>query len=214
MFTRIRLRAILFDWDGTLLDSYRADARAYVQTFQMLGIPWGIEDLKRHYSPDWYRVYRAAGMPRNRWAEADRLWRQFYRAERPALQRSARDVLERVSRDYRLALVTSGSSSRVRGQLRAFGLEKFFPVQVFGDRSPRKKPHPAPIQIAMKRLGLEPAACVYIGDAPEDVEMARRAGVAAIGIIGHSPVPGRLRESRPQALIANLTSLPRLLAGR
>ena len=212
MLTHVRLRAVLFDWDGTLLDSYRADASAYLQMFQVMGIPWGLAELKRHYSPDWYRVYRAAKMPPQQWAEADRLWRHFYKTERPVLQRNARSILERLARNYRLGLVTSGSNGRVQGQLRAFGLERLFPVQVFGDQTPRKKPHPAPIQIAIKRLGLDPAACVYIGDAPEDVEMARRAGVAAVGIIGQSPVPQRLRESRPEALVANLTALPRLLA--
>ena len=211
MLTRVPLRAVLFDWDGTLLDSYRADAHAYLQMFREVGIPWGLPDLARHYSPDWYRVYRAAGLPRERWAEADRIWRHFYKDERPALHRNVHRVLEHLATRYRLGLITSGSNVRVRGQLRAFGLERFFAVQVFGDTALRRKPHPAPIQIAIARLGFEPGACVYIGDSPEDVEMAHRAGVVAVGILGQSPVPERLRESRPEALIANLAWLPRLL---
>ena len=212
MLTRIPLRAVIFDWDGTLLDSYRADANAYLQMFRALGIPWGLAELARHYSPDWHNVYRAASIPPGRWVEADRLWRAYYQSERPVLQREARNVLARLARRYRLALVTSGSNSRVRKQLHAFGFDRLFPVQVFGDECPRRKPHPAPIQLAIRRLGLEPAACVYVGDAPEDVWMARRAGIRTIGILGHSPVPERLRHSRPDALIANLSALPRLLA--
>ncbi len=83
---------------------------------------------------------------------------------------------------------------------------------MFGDEVPRRKPHPAALRLALQRLGVEPAACVYVGDAPEDVVMARRAGVAAIGVTGHSPVPQRLRDSRPDALIARITALPALLA--
>jgi HAD superfamily hydrolase (TIGR01509 family) len=212
MLTRVPLRAVLFDWDGTLLDSYRADANAYLQMFRALGIAWGMAELAQHYSPDWHRVYRAAKIPLERWDEADRLWRSFYRAERPTLQHGARRVVQELGRRYRLGLVTSGSSSRVRTQLRAFGLEALFAVRVFGDEIPRRKPHPAQLEIAMCRLGLAPAACVYVGDAPEDVEMAHRAGVAAVGVLGHSPVPERLRASRPEALILRISALPGLLS--
>lgn len=213
MLTRVRLRGVLFDWDGTLLDSYRADSNAYLQMFRVMGIPWGLAELAHHYSPDWYSVYRAANLPVERWAEADRIWRHYYKAERPVLQRDALAILARLSGRYQLGLVTSGSNARVRAQLRAFGLERHFAVRVFGDDSPRRKPHPAPIQIALARMALEPAACVYIGDAPEDIQMAQRAGVIAVGILGNSPVPERLRRARPAALIDNLTALPPLLAG-
>ena len=54
------LRGVLFDWDGTLIDSYHADTSAYLTMFKELGIAWGLEELERHYSPNWYQVYRAA----------------------------------------------------------------------------------------------------------------------------------------------------------
>ena len=98
MLNRRPLQAVLFDWDGTLLDSYQSDARAYVAMFAAMGIPWDLGDLTRHYSPDWYAVYRAALLPEDRWAEADRLWRRFYRDERPRLQPGARRVVERLAR--------------------------------------------------------------------------------------------------------------------
>ena len=79
------LRGILFDWDGTLLDSFQADSQAFLAMFREIGIAWGIEDLERHYSPDWYRMYRAARLPRARWEEADRIWGKHYRKSEPAL---------------------------------------------------------------------------------------------------------------------------------
>jgi phosphoglycolate phosphatase len=212
MLNRSPLRAILFDWDGTLLDSYRADARAYVAMFAALGIPWNLAELEKHYSPDWHRVYLAASLPRDRWAEADELWRRFYRSERPALQPGARRVLERLAQHYRLGLVTSGSAWRVRAQLHKLSLSSLFSARVFGDEASRRKPHPAPIRLALRRIGCPPGACVYVGDAPEDVAMARRAGVAVVGVIEHSPVPARLRMARPDALIRRITALPGLLS--
>jgi len=52
---------------------------------------------------------------------------------------------------------------------------------------------------------------VYVGDAPEDVEMAHRAGMRAIGVLGGSPVPERLRGASPDAMIQTIRELPSLL---
>jgi HAD superfamily hydrolase (TIGR01509 family) len=213
VLTHKRLRAVLFDWDGTLLDSYRADANAYVQTFRALGVAWSLKDLARHYSPDWHRVYRAAQLPQKRWAEADQLWRCFYRLERPLLLPGARQVVQQLAARFRLGLVSSGSKLRVRTQIRAFGLDSFFEVSVLGDEVPYRKPHPLQLQLAIRRLKIEPGACIYVGDAPEDVKMARHAGVAVVGVLQHSPVAARLRESRPNALIKTIAALPGLLSG-
>ena len=210
MLTQKPLRAVLFDWDGTLLDSFRADTNAYLQMFRALGVSWDPNRLAQHYSPDWHNVYRAAKLPQESWAEADRLWRRFYRAERPLLQTGARRVVQALAARYRLGLVSSGSSWRVRSQIRALGLQPFFAVSIFGDHVPHRKPHPLQLQLAIRQLGQEPASCVYIGDAPEDVKMARRAGVAVVGILEHSPVPARLRDSRPNALIKTISALPEL----
>jgi phosphoglycolate phosphatase len=213
MLTRKPLRAVLFDWDGTLLDSFQADANAYVQMFRALGVSWNSTKLTQHYSPDWHNVYRAVQLPHERWAEADRLWRVFYRSERPQLQAGARDVVQALAERFRLGLVSSGSSLRVRSQIRAFGLQPLFAVSVFGDQVPHRKPHPLQLQLAIRQLGFEPSACIYVGDAPEDVQMARRAGVAVVGVLEHSPVPERLRASRPNALIKTINSLPQLFCG-
>jgi phosphoglycolate phosphatase len=140
------------------------------------------------------------------------LWRHFYSGERPQLQPGARRVVGRLARRYRLGLVTSGSAWRVRSQLRTLALTSLFEVHIFGDEAPRRKPHPASLHLALRRMGCPPAACVYVGDTPEDVMMARRAGVPVIGVIGHSPVPARLRTARPDALIRGLAALPRLLS--
>jgi HAD superfamily hydrolase (TIGR01549 family) len=210
--TRARLRGVILDWDGTLLNSYRADGRAYLRMFDALGIGWDLADLARHYSPDWHNVYRAAKLPHSRWVEADQLWRRFYADERPALQPGARDVVLQLARRYRLGLATSGSGWRVRAQLRRLFLDSLFVASVFGDETPRRKPHPVSLQIALRRMGLQPAASVYVGDAPEDVEMAHRAGVFVVGVVGHSPVPERLRRAHPDALIATIEALPALLS--
>jgi HAD superfamily hydrolase (TIGR01549 family) len=211
MTLRDHLEAVLLDWDGTLLDSFEADTAAYLQMFRALGVGWGPEELERHYSPDWYQVYRAARIPRDRWKDADLLWRRAYENYRPKLVSGARQVLRRLGARYRLGLVTSGDSERVISQLRRLRLTSRFVVRVCHEDTPRPKPHPAPLLAALGRMRLDPAVAVYVGDAPEDVEMARRAGVRAVGVLGSFPTAHRLRASRPDVLLDSLRELPALL---
>src|SRR5580704_16579247 len=202
------LRGVLFDWDGTLIDSYGADSSAYLAMFRELGIPWGLEELAEHYSPNWYRVYRAAKLPRARWDDADRAWRTQYAKHSPKLIAGARQVLARLGRIHHLGLVTSGDRDRVTQQLRAFRLTQVFGARVCSGDTTQRKPHPAPLRLALRQLRLEPSACVYVGDSPEDLEMARRAGVRAIGVLGPFPTEKRLRAACPDILLESIRELP------
>jgi HAD superfamily hydrolase (TIGR01509 family) len=205
------IQGVLFDWDGTLLDSYDADSAAYLAMFHEMGIPWGLEDLAQHYSPNWYRVYRAAKLPRRHWDDADRVWRAHYAKHSPQLVDGGRHVLTRVRRLCRLGLVTSGDRTRVLRQLRHFKISQLFAARVCSGDTPEKKPHPAPLRLALQRMRLDPAACVYVGDAPEDLQMARSAGVRAVGVIGRFPTEKRLRAAAPDFLLESIKELPEAL---
>jgi len=210
--TKIKtVQGVLFDWDGTLVDSYEADFSAYLAMFKEMGIPWGLEELARHYSPNWYRVYRAAKLPRARWDAADRAWRKQYAKHSPRLIVGARQVLERLGRAHHLGLVTSGDRDRVTRQLRAFRLTRLFGARVCSGDTPEKKPHPAPLRLALQKLRLEPSACVYVGDSPEDLQMAKSAGVRAIAVLGRFPTEKRLRAARPEFLLQSIRELPEAL---
>ena len=205
------LEGVLFDWDGTLVNSYHADTSAYLAMFKEMGIAWGIEELENNYSPNWYEVYRAAKLPRNRWEDADRAWRAHYAKHQPKLMAGARRVLARLRNNHCLGLVTSGDRDRVIRQLREFRLSSLFAARVCSGDTLRKKPHPEPLRLALRQMELRPSACVYVGDAPQDVEMARRAGVRAIGVLGPFPTEKRLRAARPEFLIKSIEELPDVL---
>jgi len=205
------VEGVLFDWDGTLIDSFHADTSAYLAMFQEIGIDWGLEELEQNYSPNWYHVYRAAGLPRKRWEDADRLWRAHYAKHRPKLISGARRVLARLGREHPLGLVTSGDRDRVILQLREFRLTQLFTARVCSGDTVRKKPHPEPLRLALRQMELDPSACVYVADAPQDVEMARRAGVRAIGVLGPFPTEKRLRAARPEFLLGSIVELPDVL---
>lgn len=204
-------RVVLLDWDGTLLNSYASDTRAYLAMFRALKIEWTAAEIERHYSPNWYRVYEAAKIPKRDWLRADRLWRRAYASESPALLPGARSVLRRLRVKYKLGIVTAGSRPRVRKQIRYFQFKEHFSVCVYSEDTPKKKPHPAPIELALRRLGAAPEECVYVGDAPEDIEMARRAGVHAVGVLGPFPTAERIRAANPDALLSSIRELPQYL---
>jgi HAD superfamily hydrolase (TIGR01509 family) len=211
MSTEKRLAGVLFDWDGTLIDSYHADAQAYLAMFRDLGLDWGIRELERHYSPDWYMVYRAAGIPQERWDEADNLWRVHYAKHPSKLITGARRVLARLARRHALGLVTSGDRVRVARQLREFALTRVFRARVCGGDTPEKKPHPAPLRKALRKMKMEAEECVYVGDTPEDLQMARAVGMRAIAVLGPFPTEKRLRAAKPEFLLKRLEDLPPLL---
>ncbi len=205
------IRAVLFDWDGTLLNSYEADLRAYLSMFHALGIKWTERELAQHYSPNWLRVYRAAQLPRSKWIEADRLWTRAYKLENPSLLPGARRVVRLLAQKYELGIVTSGNRPRVRRQLREFELAGYFSACVCSEDAAKRKPHPAPLQLALKRLHHGPQYCVYVGDTAEDIEMARRAGVRAFGVLGPFPTAARLRAAKPEVLLNSVQELPQYL---
>ncbi len=184
------IEGVLFDWDGTLINSYHADTSAYLAMFKEMDISWGIAELEKNYSPNWYQVYHAAGSK---------------------LIAGARRVLARLGDAHNLGLVTSGDRDRVTRQLREFRLTKLFAVCVYSGDTMRKKPHPDPLRLALRQMELHPSACVYVGDAPQDVEMAKRAGVRAIGVLGPFPTEKRLRAAHPEFLIGSIEELPDVL---
>lgn len=194
-----RLRAVLFDWDGTLVDSADLSFRCYVAVFARFGVPFDRDAYARTYSPDWYSTYRRIGLDEACWPEADRLWREHYEGTGAHLLPGAPAALERlVAAGLALGIVSSGERERVDREHRALGLGAFFGTLVCGGDTERRKPHPEPLQVALERMGTAPGEAVYVGDSPEDIQMARAAGVYAVGIPGGFPNQDALRRSAPE----------------
>ena len=110
-----------------------------------------------------------------------------------------------------MGLVTSGDRDRVLRQLRKFRLTRLFAARVCAGDTRQKKPHPAPLRLALRQMRLKPAVCIYVGDSPHDLEMARRAGVRAIAVLGRFPTEKSLRAARPDLLLGSIAELPEAL---
>lgn len=208
------LRAVLFDWDGTLLDSAETSFRVYVRLFESFGLAFDRTRFAQTYSPNWYRTYAGVGLPEASWAEADEAWVRLYAAEQTPLVPGAREAVTRL-RDAGLAiaLVTSGSRERVARDLARLDCDRFFATVVCSEDTTRKKPDPEPLRLALSRLGVGAPEAAYVGDSPEDVEMARAAGVFTIGIPGAFPNAAALRAAGPDRVAADLAEAVGALLG-
>jgi phosphoglycolate phosphatase/pyrophosphatase PpaX len=180
------MRAIVFDWDGTLADTLPLMFVATEEVVAGFGLRLTWDDYCRLWTPDWRALYRSIGLPEAIIEEAGRRWWAAYRGRDEAdLLPGAAQALERLhAARFPLALVTAGHRDNVGAQLRRHGLERLLPVRVHGDDLPETKPHPAPLLRAIRELGLGPGGggIAYVGDALDDMRMARAAGAHAVGI--------------------------------
>jgi len=206
------LKAILFDWDGTLLDSAEAGLRSYERLFASYGIAYDRARFAETYSPNWHLTYERIGLARDKWDEADAAWLEIYASEECGLVAGARDALALLeTAGVRTGLVTSGSRSRVLRELAALGLETRFRTVVCSEDVSRKKPHPEALHLGLERLAVSPEAAAYVGDSPEDVGMARAAGVFSVGVAGGFPNREALRGSGPDLFSDDLLDAIRAL---
>jgi len=208
-------RAVIFDWDGTLVDSAEGTFRSYVFVFDSFGIPYDRSRFAETYSPNWLSTYRAVGLAEEDWPEADRRWLLHFGRESHALLPGAREALSRLeSAGKILGLVTSGERERIMVETRALGVADFFAAVVCGDDLPHKKPRPEPLLHALSMLGLRPEDAAYIGDSPEDMHMTRAAGAFAIAVPGAFPNHEALAAAEADARASSLGAAVDLLLER
>ena len=202
------IKNLIFDWDGTLVDSAHLGLVAFEKTFSELGVPFVHDVYEATYSPNWYRTYEALGMPKDLWNVADGLWLQHYGEQCAPLIEGVGDTLLSLRRKgYQLAVVTSGSRSRVCREVEESVLSDAFAVIVCNDEITNKKPHPEGLERAIREMDVEPSQCVYVGDAPEDIEMGRRGNVMTVGVRSAYPSSGRVLVAEPDLYVERIVEL-------
>jgi len=202
------LKAILFDLDGTLLDSFAPHYQAFRATLGRFGIRLTKRRFLECYSPDWRETYRAMGLPRESWDQASVYWREHVRKHPPRLLPGVTRTLRRLKKNLRLGIVTGGSKKRVMGDLRRTKIRPFFDTVVCADDVVHRKPSPQGLHIALRALQTKLRQAIYVGDTDADYEMARKARVPFIGI--KSPFMRR-RARTPYRMLNSVSELERLL---
>lgn len=211
---RASISILLFDWDGTIVDSAQLGRNAHQKAFAELDFTFSPEIYETHYSPNWYQTYEALGLPKEKWARADDLWRFHYDHETPAIIEGAAETLASLRETgYRLGVVTSGNNDRVQREAKRFGLDDLFDVFVCHEDITHRKPDPEGLQIALERLKSQPEECAYVGDAPEDIQMGRQANIMTVGVRSNYPSNARLLSLAPDIYLESLTELPNYFSG-
>ena len=194
------MEAILFDWDGTLVDSLGAFHRANAIVMESFGLAFDIQAYRRNYTPDWREMYRRLGIPTDRLDEANSRWEATFADDGDAVAAfpGVLAALERLrSAGAVLGIVTAGLREVVEPQLVRTGLAALLPIRVFGDDLAVHKPDPEPLRLALRLAGdgHRPETSIYVGDAPTDMRMAVAVGARAVGIESVLGDPDELRSA-------------------
>lgn len=110
-----------------------------------------------------------------------------------------------------IGVVTSKRHVSATNTLRAAGLDGNLPLLVAMEDTDAHKPDPEPLLLALQRLGVRPAECVYIGDAVVDVQAARAAGMASIAVTWGAGDRDDLVAAGPLAVVDTMAELRALL---
>lgn len=173
-----------FDWDGTLIDSIARTVATYREIFAELEVPFDEDVFRKHYAPDWRKMYQSMSIPPELWPRIDRRWVEIFETEVSALVPGVPEALDWLrSSGRRLALVTAGQRERIELELKATGMAGVFDTFVFGNEVPHQKPDPAPLLMAARYLKCAPASMILVADAADDMLMAKRAGAYPVGVL-------------------------------
>ncbi|WP_305098150.1 HAD-IA family hydrolase [Croceibacterium aestuarii] len=215
-------RLAVFDCDGTLSDGQGAVCGAMAQAFGACGL----------VAPPSHQVRRIVGLslpvavrrlaPDSTEEDVARLVDAYKRAF--FLARTEGRVAEplfdgvaellRVLRraGWQLGVATGKSDRGLAGLLALHGLDGLFATLQTADRHP-SKPDPAMLEAAMAEAGVAPAVTVMIGDTTYDIEMARAAGVRALGVSWGYHAPAELVAAGAEAVAADAAELQEMLDG-
>jgi HAD superfamily hydrolase (TIGR01509 family) len=214
-------KAVLFDVDGTLVDSNDQHARAWVAALAEAG-----------YSVPFERVRPLIGMGADKilpllipgLTEDSDQGRKigearkkiFRERELPTVRptHGARESLEAVhARGARVVVATSAKADELDALLAQGGLQALIDLAVTGDDAEESKPDPDIVALALRKAAVEPADAVMVGDTQYDVEAAHRAGVACVALLCGGNDPATLRAADaiyadPASLIGGLDRRP------
>jgi N-acetyl-D-muramate 6-phosphate phosphatase len=181
------LRAILFDLDGTLLDTAPDMVGALNTLLQEQGLaPLPYDEVRCVVSHGAARVVKT-GFPDASPERCADLQRRFLEIYRGALSRGTRlfpgmeQVLDTLARRrLKSGIVTNKAAWLTDPLLEELGIRARFDCVVSGDTVAERKPHPLPLLHAAMLAEVSPGECIYVGDAERDVQAARAAGMPAL----------------------------------
>lgn len=211
-------RAVVFDLDGTLIDSARDIADAVNHALERAALPALPLERVKGFVGDGARslLVRASGFdPAD--ARVELLLADFfayYTAHGTTFTRplpGATEALVALEPRLPLALATNKARGTTEAVLAALELARYFRVIVAGGDPPQPKPSPEPLEYIAAQLGVETRELVMVGDGPQDVLAGRAAGARTVAVRGGMAADERLLAAEPDAVLDSLAALPALV---
>lgn len=211
----MKYRLIVFDWDGTIIDSASTIAACMQDAARDLGVAVPPLERARHVIGlglhDAMRI-AVPEVPAQRYPEFVASYRKHFLARKDAMQLfdGMRSLLEELSGRHVLAVATGKSRAGLDRDLDFHKLKPLFASSRCADET-NPKPHPAMLIELMDELGVDSQASLMIGDTSHDLEMARAASVDALAVTyGAHPEDG-LRACQPLHCVPDVAALQRWL---
>jgi phosphoglycolate phosphatase len=212
----VRYRLLVFDWDGTIIDSAATIVECIREASRELGlevpersrashvIGLGLHDAMRIAVP---------GLPAQRYPEFVASYRRHFLAREDSMQLfdGMRELLGGLSKKHLLAIATGKGRRGLDRALDSSKLKPYFAASRCADET-NPKPHPAMLVEIMEELSISKSESLMVGDTSHDMEMARAAGVDALAVTyGAHPEEG-LRACGPLRCFSSVTELQQWLS--
>jgi len=177
------LKAVLFDIDGVLLDSFESNFLFFEALFRKTGFapPTREEYKQMFHTPMWDTIKSVTKLDDDK--KIEEIWNLArggkFDTQPPKLSGGVASTVKALNQKYSLAIVTSRVKEYMfEGPLET--LKPCFKIAIGYEDTENHKPHPEPLLLAASQLSVPPGECVYIGDVENDLLAARAAGMKCI----------------------------------
>jgi phosphoglycolate phosphatase len=211
-----RVKLILFDLDGTLVDSVRDIASSVNELLERLGRPALPPKQIQSYVGDGVRKLLERSLesaPDSDLAREEEAYLSIYRRRLLDTTRPYPGVvpaLEALNRTHRLAVLTNKPVMESRLLLEGLGLSRYFRVAYGGDSFARKKPDPLGVRMIQKELEAEDRTTLLVGDSSVDYRTAKNAGILCC-LVRYGLGPWNEAEESPDFIVDDLRELAALV---
>lgn len=207
-----RFDLIVFDWDGTLMDSTTVIATSIQSACRDLGLPVPSDEAARHVIGMGLvqaLQYAVPDAPAHLYEPLADRYRHYFLAQDesiPLYAGAAETVMELHEAGYVLAVATGKSNKGLERALDSSGLRRYFQATRTADQA-FSKPHPAMLLELIDELAVDAGRVLMVGDTTHDLQMAINAGVDAVGLTHGAHPAEQLRALQPLALLDDFHEL-------
>lgn len=209
-----KIKAIIFDLDGTLIDSVTDLANSVNYTLKNLGLPLHTTDEIRGFVGDGVQklIKRSVGPAHmEKFAEGFAIFMEHYKThciDNTVLYPGVAEVLPQLASKFNLAVLTNKSAEFSEKILAALKIRFYFKEVLGGDSLSTKKPDPAGLLFLADKWELRSDQMIMVGDHTTDIEVGQRAGCRTVFVTGKI---GRKKNLQPDFIIKSMRELPALL---